>query len=128
MKHTLLLLACALCWQASAQQNIVPVNHVQQIDTAWLKLATSNPVIREDKILNEQLVDLVRAYEADSTFRKRKQHHKHIFAVISMFGYHWKAITKTRVKFVGTSVRSYGAPGEPHFTEYDIKYNMAAHI
>lgn len=129
MKHIgIVLFLFGIAIISKAQDLVIPVNHVQKVDTAWVKLTTTNPIIRKDKILNEQIVDLVQAYEADSTFRKRKQHHKHIFAVISMFGYHWKAITKKRVKYVGTSVRSYGAPGEAHFTEYDIKYNMAPHL
>ncbi len=128
MKSTLVFTLLLIAVFSFAQSITVPVNKVSKIDDTWLKLGTDNPSIREDYLLNEQLVDLVQVYEADSVFRKRKQHHHSGFGIISLFGYHWRAIEKKRTKFVGTSVRSYGAPGEPQFTEYDIKYNMVGHL
>lgn len=125
---TTILIACTSFLLLSAQPITVPVQQVSTIDATWLQLGTDNPTIREDFLLNEKLVDLVQVYEADSVFRRRKQHHRSGFGIISMFGYHWRAIEKRRVKFVGTSVRSYGAPGKPQYTEYDIKYNMAPHM
>lgn len=128
MKITTLLTILFFPVLINAQTVTVPVQQVNQIDDIWLKLDTDNPTLREDYLLNEQLLDLVQVYEADSVFKKKKQHHRSGFGIISLFGYHWKAIQQKRVKFVGTSVRSYGAPGEPQFTEYDIKYNMVGHL
>lgn len=106
-----------------------PVKQVDEVSAEWLELLTPNPEIREDKILNERLMDLVQAYEVDSILPKRWARHKVIGGgVIALFGRRWHPLQRTRSKLVGTSIRSYQAPDKPLFTEYDIKYNLVPHL
>lgn len=131
MKFINVLLLMALCLSVFAQEPQVvhvPTATVPKVNPEFLNLNQDNIAIRKDSVLNEHIVDLVDVYEADSIIHKKRQHHHTGFGLIALFGYGWRAITMKRQKFVGTSIESQGANGEAQFTEYDIKYNMVAHI
>ncbi len=125
----LLALPSFVFGQSSLSRTLtLPVTNVAAIDSVFLKLQTNNIEIRNDSILNEQLLDLVRIKEADSVLTKRTQRHRSGFGwLLAPFGIHWRAITMNRVKYVGTAKRDIGNPSKPEYTEYDINIDVMAH-
>jgi hypothetical protein len=80
--------------------------------------------------LNEELVNLVKAFSVDSVLPNKSQRHRVAAAgwVISIFGYKWKALNMTKQKFVGTERDHIRVPGNPPlFTEYDVNFNIIPH-
>jgi hypothetical protein len=93
-------------------------------------LLLPNYKISANDTLNEQLVDLVIPMLADSTVRRKKQHHKigPIGWFVSTFGgFNWRAISKQKEKFVGTVVRE-SRSGKEQFTEYDVNFDLNFHL
>jgi len=96
----------------------------------WMLLTKDRQFIAERDSLNEELVDLVKVFSADSVLPSKSQRHRVAAAgwVISIFGYKWKAISMTKQKFVGTERDHIRVPGNPpHFTEYDVNFNLIPH-
>ncbi len=93
-------------------------------------LTKDRTFISKNDSLNEELVDLVKVFSVDSILPSKSQRHRVAAAgwVISVFGYKWKALNLTKQKFVGTERDGVHPPGDPHFTEYDINFNLIPRI
>ena len=86
--------------------------------------------IREDNIMNEEILDLVDVYTIDSTFKRKTERHQIVGGVVlRAFGFRWKTINYKREKFVGTVSWNY-IPDDQNkregelFTEYDVNFDL----
>ncbi|MFM1876392.1 MAG: hypothetical protein RL266_2129 [Bacteroidota bacterium] len=108
-------------------QNTVTVSSFEPTPQDWLLLTKERQYISDNDSLNEELVDLVRAFSVDSILPSKSQRHRVGEAgwIISIFGYKWKALNMTKQKFVGTERDGIRVPGHgPRFTEYDVNFNL----
>ena len=114
---------------ASAQQTL-SISSFNPTSEKWLLLTKDRTFISSSDSLNEELVDLVKVFSVDSILPSKSQRHRVAAAgwVISIFGYKWKALNMTKQKFVGTERDGIHPPGPPHFTEYDINFNLIPRI
>lgn len=98
----------------------------------FLLLRESNSAIAHDDILNERIVDLVKASERDTVVRRKwTTHQSGLFNwFVKGIGYWWQAIDGKRYKFVGTTKDLLNLqPNEDDFlTEHDINFNLLPHL
>lgn len=110
----------------SAQESL-NINSFKPTPENWLLLTANRAFISDNDSLNEELVDLVKAFSVDSILPSKSQRHRVGEAgwIISIFGYKWKALNMTKQKFVGTERDGIRVPGHgPRFTEYDVNFNL----
>ncbi|MCF8459757.1 MAG: hypothetical protein K9G46_03465 [Flavobacteriales bacterium] len=113
---------------ASAQETL-QIHFFNPTSENWLLLTKDRKFIADNDSLNEELVNLVKAFSVDSVLPSKSQRHRVAAAgwVISVFGYKWKALNMTKQKFVGTERDHISMPSPPHFTEYDVNFNLIPH-
>ncbi len=126
---SLFLFSFFLFLNVSAQE-ILKVTSFSPTLEKWLLLTKDRQFIANHDSLNEELVDLVKAFAIDSVLPYKSQRHR-VAATgwfISMLGYKWKALNMTKQKFVGTERDHIRVPGSPpYFTEYDVNFNLIPH-
>lgn len=108
-------------------QGTLNVNSFKPTRDNWLLLSENRAFISDNDSLNEELVDLVKAFSVDSILPSKSQRHRVGEAgwIISIFGYKWKALNMTKQKFVGTERDGIRVPRHgPRFTEYDVNFNL----
>ena len=111
-------------------QEPLTISSTEPTSEKWLLLTKSRQFISDNDSLNEELVDLVKAFSVDSVLPSKSQRHRVGEAgwVISVFGYKWKALSMIKQKFVGTERDGIRVPSwPPHFTEYDVNFNLIPH-
>ena len=111
-------------------QEPLTISTTEPTSDKWLLLTKSRQYISDNDSMNEHLVDLVKAFSVDSVLPSKTQRHRVAEAgwVISVFGYKWKALSMTKLKFVGTERDGIRVPSwPPHFTEYDVNFNLIPH-
>lgn len=124
-----LILPLILSLSAKAQEKL-RIDSYKPTSAEWLLLTKDRKFISDNDSLNEELVNLVKAFVPDSVLPSKSQRHRVAAAgwVISVFGYKWKALDMTKRKFVGTERDGIRVPGNPpHFTEYDVNFNLIPH-
>lgn len=112
-------------------QGQLTVSSFGKTSEKWLLLTKDRQFISDNDSLNEELVDLVKAFSIDSILPSKSQRHRVGEAgwIISIFGYKWKALNMTKQKFVGTERDGIRVPGHgPRFTEYDVNFNLIPRI
>lgn len=117
-------------FQSVFGQQVLKITSRNQTPEQWLLLTKSRKAISDSDSLNEELVDLVKAFSVDSVLPSKSQRHRVAEAgwIISIFGYKWKALSMTKQKFVGTERDGIRVPSwPPHFTEYDVNFNLIPH-
>lgn len=111
------------------RQTTVQVRQVPTLSSDFKLLLNPNPVLRDSTVMNERIVDLVQIYTPDSVLPSKKQRHRVVGgALISLFGWHWKAVTMEKKKMVGTEEHEIRIPDKTLFTEYDINFDLAPHL
>ena len=101
------------------------------IPKAYLKLQESRPDIRDNDLLNEEIIDLVEVQLADSALLKKTERHRVFILgwVINVFGYKWRSIDMRKSKYVGTTKREARVPSDDIiFTEYDVNMDIYSNI
>ncbi|MFC2175563.1 hypothetical protein ACFLR1_01165 [Bacteroidota bacterium] len=125
-----LLFLSVFLFQTISAQHILRVESFNTLSENWLLLTKTRQFISDNDSLNEELVDLVKVFSADSVLPTKTQRHRvaEFGWFISMLGYKWKAINMTKQKFVGTERNHVQVPGgPPQFTEYDVNFNLIPH-
>ncbi|MCB9234825.1 MAG: hypothetical protein H6581_24440 [Bacteroidia bacterium] len=99
------------------------------VSPSWKAMLGPDEVIRDDKYLNEEILDLVECYVRDSVLERVAERHR-VFPgpVIRWVGLRWKAIQMEKTKWVGTSCTEIRIPDKPLFTEYDVNFNLVPHL
>ncbi|MCB9205134.1 MAG: hypothetical protein H6603_09190 [Flavobacteriales bacterium] len=126
LKFLPLLLFPLICFG----QGTLTISSTEPTSYKWLLLTKSRQYISDNDSMNEHLVDLVKAFSVDSVLPSKTQRHRVAEAgwIISIFGYKWKALSMTKMKFVGTEKDGIRVPSwPPHFTEYDVNFNLIPH-
>jgi hypothetical protein len=126
LKFLPLLLFPLICFG----QGTLNISSTEPTSDKWLLLTKSRQYISDNDSMNEHLVDLVKAFSVDSVLPSKTQRHRVAEAgwIISIFGYKWKALSMTKMKFVGTEKDGIRVPSwPPHFTEYDVNFNLIPH-
>lgn len=105
---------------------------VQTVPNSFLQLRLSNDSVSKNNILNEEIVDMVKADERDKKVPTRYTTHQGGFIggwFIRMIGFYWHAVDRQRHKFVGTNRNGLSMPGEKdELTEHDINFNLIPHL
>lgn len=129
MKNRLLFL---LVLTTSAAFGQLPYQKAATVNTmALIKLLTMPDSVRNNVILNEQLVSMVQVSMADTLVPTRTQTHQtRVFnwALRTLAGLRWRSIEFKKYKLVGQARNGIGAGGKEHFTEYDVTFNLFAHL
>ncbi|MBI1287184.1 MAG: hypothetical protein GC178_06350 [Flavobacteriales bacterium] len=126
---TFFILSLFIGVSSFAQQKL-KIESYKPLSEQWLLLTKDRKFISDHDSLNEEMVDLVNAFVVDSVLPSKSQRHRVAAAgwVISIFGYKWKALSMTKLKFVGTERDGIRVPSEPPlFTEYDVNFNLIPH-
>ena len=125
MKHFILILFFPFSMLA---QHTIEIETYNKVNPLYLKLLNDDDTIREDDVLNEQLLDLVKPYTIDSTYKRKTERHQMFGAAIfRWFGIRWKTIRYTREKYVGT-VSRVSISSKELFTEYDVNFDVVPHL
>ncbi len=100
------------------------------IEDARKALLFPASAIRTDSVLNENLLNLVHPWMADSVVRKKtERHHVPLMGSFSrLFGFRWLRVYQTKQKFIGTTWKNLRIPEKDLFTEYDVIIDLAAHL
>ena len=116
-------------YQLSAQPEMLKISSKAATTAGYLKLMESNPDIRDNVVLNETLLDLVDVYLTDSIIKRKTERHRVIGGGIArMFGFRWQTINWKKEKFIGTTKGGPRISKEERLTEYDVNFNMTAHL
>jgi len=112
-----------------SQTLTLPVNTYQPTGPVFLELLNEKDTIRQDSVLNERLLDLVKVHLTDSVLTRKTQRHQ-LFgaALIRLFGFRWETITWRKEKYIGTSIKPIRVQGEEKYTEFDINFDLVPHL
>lgn len=116
---------------AQTESGILTIESYAPTTKAFLALDQSDEAIRDNDILNEELIDLVHVFTVDSILKKKHQRHRALgfmTGIIKLFGYSWRSINHRKEKFVGTSKRNYVPGHPPKFKEYDVNFDLIPHL
>jgi hypothetical protein len=101
------------------------------IPESYLKLQETRPEIRDNDLLNEEIIDLVEVQLSDSNLLKKTERHRVFLLgwVVNVFGYKWRSIDMRKSKYVGTAKREARVPSDDIiFTEYDVNMDIYSNI
>lgn len=119
------------CCNLSAQTVISKITE-NPIGESLIHLTQTPAEIKNDKLINQLVVDIVEPYMVDSVFKRTNQRHRvyGLGAMISVFGYKWRSIDNRKEKVVGVVYRHVTRPAEDRgkFTEYDINYDVKPYL
>ncbi len=125
-----IFLVFAASLSVSAQTSSIPISSFGATPAGFSKLLSSEEQIREDHVMNEELLDLVNVVLADSVVKRKTERHQFFSAaIIRPLGFRWERIRNTKQKFIGTAIRHLRVPGpKPRVTEFDVNWDLAAHL
>lgn len=131
MKNPLfLLISFVLVLSVSAQQRtaLLPSTFVNETAPVFLYHFLPPAELREKIAKTEELTDLVNCFSVDSILKRRKQRHR-VFGspIIDLLGWNWRAISRHKIKVVGTVSKINNPAEKPHFREHDVNYNLIPH-
>lgn len=121
-----------LLFSSLMAQNTISNVTFLETNEASKSLLLNPSEIKNDKYLNQLVVDLVEPFTVDSTFKRNNQRHRvyGLGALISVAGYKWRSIDNKREKVVGLLNKHYtrGHNEKAEFTEYDVNFDINPYI
>lgn len=124
---SLLAVFCLHFFSVSAQ-TLLPATFINETNPVFLNFFLPPAELREKIAIAEELTDLVKCFSVDSILKMRKQRHRVIGSpFIDLLGWNWRAITRNKLKVVGTVIRISGIDEKPHFREHDVNYDLIPH-